>query len=139
MNQINLTGRITKDLELRYTQSNKSVCKFTLAVNRVGQDETDFIICVVWGKQAENLEKYQGKGSLIGITGSLRVDKYQDKDGNNRYNTYVLANNVEYLESKKSKENGTDINVASNEPTKQTDSFAEFGEEIQISDDDLPF
>lgn len=108
-------------------------------MNRVGQEGTDFISCVVWEKQAENLEKYQGKGSLIGVTGSLRVDKYQDKDGNNRYNTYVLANNVEYLESKKSKENGTDINVASNEPTKQTDSFAEFGEEIQISDDDLPF
>lgn len=133
MNQINLAGRITKDLELRYTPNNKAVCEFNIAVNRVGQDETDFISCVVWGKQAENLEKYQGKGSLIGVTGSLRVDKYQDKDGNNRYNTYVLANNVEYLSSKKE---SSPVITAQNE---QSDPFKDFSNEVEINSDDLPF
>ena len=96
MNSIAITGRITKELGLRYTTSGKPVCEFSLAVYR-DKDNTDFINCIVWNNQAENLCKYQGKGSLIGLTGALRVDTYKDKDGNTRYKNYVLVNNIEYL------------------------------------------
>lgn len=135
MNQINLVGRITKDLELRKTSSSKSVCEFNLAVNRVGSENADFITCVVWNQQAENLAKYQSKGSLIGVSGSLRVEQYQDKEGNNRYKTYVLTSNIEYLSSKP-KENESNTN--------DTDGFENIratfkSDEITLTDDDLPF
>ena len=134
MNTISLVGRITKDLELRFTQSNKPVCEFSLAVNRIGQEQTDFITCQVWNGQAENLSKYQGKGSLIGVLGSLRVDAFKDKEGNNRYKTYVLANNIEYLGTKKDAQNNQ--NIVQNQPT-QEDPFAAFGNSIEIEDNFL--
>ena len=139
MNTISLVGRITKELELRHTTTtNKPVCEFSLAVNRVGQEQADFINCQVWNGQAENLYKYQGKGSLIGIIGSLRVDQFQDKDGNNRYKTYVLANNIEYLSPVKS---GQNVETAQKspveQPTKKEDPFAEFGETVSIDDNFL--
>ena len=112
MNSTFFTGRITKDLELKCTPSGKMVCEFTIAVNRVGQDATDFINCVVWDKQAENLAKYQGKGSLIAVAGSLRVDNYQNAKGENRTRTYVLANSIEYLSSKSSSEVSKEENPA---------------------------
>ena len=138
MNTINLTGRITKDLELRYTNSNKPVCEFSLAVNKIGEG-ADFITCQVWNAQAENLTKYQGKGSLVGIVGSLRTDTYE-VEGTKRYKTYVLVNNVEYLSSKSNKETSEEP-VAAEEPKKglSDDPFREFGESIEIDDDDLPF
>lgn len=129
MNSINLIGRITKDLELRYTQTNKSVCEFSLVVNRIGQEQADFITCQVWGGQAENLTKYQGKGSLVGITGSLRVDKFQDKDGNNRYKTYVLVSNIEYLGTKKE---GNALNNQNIVQREETDPFEQMGIEVDI-------
>ncbi len=99
MNCVAITGRITKELELRKTNNGKPVCKFSLAVYR-DKDNTDFINCIVWNNQAENLCKYQGKGSLIGLSGSLRVEKYEDSEGKTRYNNYVLVNTIEYLSSK---------------------------------------
>ncbi len=132
MNTISLVGRITKDLELRYTQSNKPVCEFNLAVNRIGQEQTDFITCQVWNGQAENLSKYQGKGSLIGVLGSLRVDQFQDKDGNNRYKTYVLANNIEYLGTKKETQE-----QPVEQPTKEEDPFSVFGNSVEIDNNFL--
>lgn len=144
MNSINLIGRITKDLELRYTSNNKAVCDFSIAVNRAyttenGEREADFINIQVWGKQAENLEKYQGKGSLIAVNGSLRVDAYQDKEGKNKYKTYVLANNIEYVSTKQSNET-TKIEQEEN----KIDPFAEIGrqvamEEYPINEEDIPF
>ena len=126
MNTISLVGRITKKPELRYTNNNKPVCEFNLAVNRIGQEQADFITCQVWNAQAENLVKYQDKGSLIGVVGSLRVDQFQDKDGNNRYKTYVLVNNVEFLGTKKET---TEQPVE--QPTQpEADPFAAFGESI---------
>ena len=95
MNKVILIGRITKDLEIRYTSNEKAVCEFSLAINR-DKENTDFINCVVWNKPAENLVKYQGKGSLISVIGELRTDTYE-KDGEKRYKTYVLVNNIEYL------------------------------------------
>ena len=144
MNTINLIGRITKELELRYTNNNKAVCDFTIAVNRAyttenGEREADFINIQVWGKQAENLEKYQGKGSLIAVNGSLRVDAYQDKEGKNKYKTYVLANNIEYVSTKQPNET-TKIEQEKN----KIDPFAEMGrqvamEEYPINEEDIPF
>ncbi len=136
MNSINLVGRITKDLELKFTQSNKPVCEFSLAVNRVGQEQTDFITCQVWNGQAENLSKYQGKGSLIGVLGSLRVDKFKDKDGNDRYKTYVLANNIEYLGTKKDTQE-QQVEQPIEQPTQEEDPFAAFGNTVEIEDNFL--
>lgn len=133
MNNINLIGRITKELELRHTPTtSKPVCEFNLAVNRIGQEQADFITCQVWNGQAENLYKFQGKGSLIGVIGSLRVDQFQDKDGNNRYKTYVLANNIEYLGTKKDTQE-----QPVEQPTQEEDPFAEFGEKVSIDDNFL--
>lgn len=130
MNTIALTGRITKELELKETTTGKKVSEFSLAVNRVGQEQADFINCQVWGTQAENLAKYQGKGSLVGVVGSLRTDTYE-VEGNKRYKTYVLVSNVEYLSAKKDEKQVE-------QPTQpETDPFADFGNEISIDDNFL--
>ena len=101
INNVLIVGRITHDLELRKTSTDKSVCEFSVAVNRIGQDTTDFITCQVWNKQAENLVKYCEKGCLIGIEGCLRIDQYKDKEDKIRTKAYVLANKVSFLQTKK--------------------------------------
>lgn len=132
MNNINLIGRLTREPELRATSNGKSVCEFALAVNRIGSEDADFINCQVWEKQAENLCKYQTKGSLIGIVGSLRVNKYQNEQGENRTKTFVLASFIEYL--------GTKNDITRDEEVVD-DPFAEIGEEVEVVslDDELPF
>lgn len=140
MNSVHLTGRITKELELRQTTSGKVVCEFSLAVYR-DKDNTDFISAIVWNNQAENLCKYQGKGSLIGLIGALRVDTYKDKDGNTRYKNYVLVNNIEYLSTVKS---GQDAEKPQESPvtTVQEDPYANFGNSFtveQLDNMELPF
>lgn len=137
MNQIQLIGRLARTPEMRYTTNNKPVANFTIAVNRVGQDEADFINCVVWNNQAENLCKYQEKGSLIGLVGTLRVDQYQDNNGDNRYKTYVLAHNVMYLGSKKATTEQSEPEL--NTTDDKNDPYKDFGEEIVLNDEDLPF
>lgn len=142
MNKVMLVGRICNDLELRFTSSNNAVCEFTIATNRPvmrdGERKADFVTCVVFGKQAENLSKYQSKGSMIGIEGAYRVDNYEDKDGNSRYKHYVLVHTVEFLESKK-----TPVDeVPTEAPVEETNPYAEFGQQIQIDEslmDQLPF
>ena len=130
-------GRLTKAPELRYTQNEKVVCEFTVAINRPQQKdkdiETDFITCKVWGKTAENLKKYQDKGSLISILGSNRVDTYQDDNGNTKYKNYVYVESIEYLGSKKeTKQEAQKENKKLSE-----DPFREFGEQVQMSNGDL--
>ena len=138
MNNVVLCGRLTKTPELRTTKNEKPVCEFNIAVNRIGQDEADFITCVVYGNQATNLCKYQGKGSQIALAGSLRVDNWDDEKGQRRYKTYVLANNIEYLGTRK--EENTNADIVQNEPTvNEEDPFKTFSEQVQITDDDLPF
>lgn len=133
INSIVLIGRITKDLEIRYTEKQKAVCNFSIACNRIGSEQADFINIAVWGQQAENLKKYQGKGSLIAVAGSLRVDSFE-MNGQKRYNTYVLANNIEYLSNK---------NTGNEAPEEKTnDPFEEMNINVQnmpILDSDLPF
>ena len=135
MNKALLTGRLTKDPVLEKTKNNISKCQFSIAVNRPivrdGKRETDFITCIVWNKLAENLVKYQRKGNLIAIYGELRTDTYES-NGEKKYKSYVLGQEIEYLETKKEMPD---------------DEFAEFQkinsrtqreEQIQITDSDLP-
>lgn len=131
MNNICLTGRLTREPELRTTSTGKNVCDFTLAVNRFGSEDADFINCQVWEKQAENLCEYQSKGSQINVLGSLRVNKYQNEQGENRTKTFVLASFIEYLGSKNDITKDVEVD----------DPFAGVGEEVEVltEDDELPF
>ena len=105
MNSICLVGRLTKDVELRYTPSNVAVATFTLAVNRTfknenGDREADFINCVMWRQQAENLANWAKKGALIGITGRIQTRSYDNQQGQRVYVTEVVAETFQLLESK---------------------------------------
>ena len=102
LNKVILIGRLTKDPELRRTKAGEAVTSFTLAVNRdYKSDETDFISVIMWRKLAENVNEYCHKGSLVAVEGSIRTRSYKDKDGRNVYVTEVLANRVQFLDSKK--------------------------------------
>lgn len=158
MNRVDLVGRIANDLELRYTETtHMAVCQFRIAVNRNftnanGEREADFLNVVVWDKQAENLSKYQKKGSLISVEGRLQSRSYDGNDGKKVYVTEVVASNISYLESKKDDSNNmnslenslpsgsvkTDIIDAL---PMENDPFASFGQatEVHITDDMLPF
>ena len=133
MNQVILTGRLTKNPELRTTQSDKQVASFTLAVDKYGEG-ADFINCIVWGKQAENLCKYQEKGSQIGLSGRIQVRSYEDDKGNKRNITEVVADSIEYLGTKKKEEPEYDKQQESN-------PFKEFGDDLHIktNTESLPF
>lgn len=105
LNRIVLIGRLTKDPELRYTQSGKAVCAFTLAVDRPylannGNREADFINIVVWNKTAENCAQYLAKGKLAAVDGRLQIRSYDGQDGQHRYITEVIADNVRFLSPK---------------------------------------
>ncbi len=153
MNKVMLIGRITRDPELRYTSSNIPSVRFTLAVNRPfenqnGERETDFINIVVWRKQAENVKKYVSKGSLVAVEGRIQTGSYE-KDGQRVYTTDVVADNVQFLESKAQSQNRVEDNVTpadfafNNDSAQTTDMseevFADFGDSIEISDDDIAF
>ena len=164
MNKVFLIGRLTRDPELRYTGSNLPVATFSLAVNRNftgpnGEREADFINIVVWRKQAENCKNYLSQGSQVAIEGRIQVRNYDDQNGQKRYVTEVVADNVEFLGSKNSSNSSNSMSApasnnsnnagpspydfgASPEP-KGTDvdsnPFADFGSSIEISDDELPF
>lgn len=128
-NKVTLVGRISTDLELRYTGSNKAYCRFNLAVNRMN-DGTDFIPVTVWGKPAENLVSYQNKGSLILVDGSISMSNYTDKDGNNRTSFEVMTSNVQFLSSKRTNDETTVDSPAS-------DPYEDFGNEVEIDDNFL--
>lgn len=136
------TGNLTRNLELRYTKDNKPVIETVLAVRRGFTDETDFITIQVWNKQAENLSKYCGKGSKILVEGEIRVTSYKNKEDKTIYKTYVMVNNVEYLDSKKNennKESEQKEEVKKEEKVENNDIYVEFGKEFEITGDMLPF
>lgn len=156
MNKVFLIGRLTRDPELRYTSSNIAVATFSIAVDRnfsnaAGEREADFINIVVWRKQAENVKNYMHKGSQVAIDGRIQTRSYDDSDGKKRYVTEVVADNVQFLDSKGSRDASaptsapepTPYDFASQPEPKTTDvkndPFADFGNNIEISDDDLPF
>ncbi len=99
INKVILTGRITQDVELRRTNDGTPYVFFTIAVNRRQQDQTDFIACTAWRQTAEMMNQYLGKGSLIGVEGSLQVFS-QQKDGNYETRTTVQVSNITFLESR---------------------------------------
>ena len=99
MNSVILTGRLTADPELGYTQSQKAMCRFTLAVDRT-KEGADFIRIVAWDRQAENVNRYLRKGSKCAVNGRIQTGSYKDKDGKTVYTTDVVATNVEFLDSK---------------------------------------
>lgn len=119
MNRTVLVGRLTKDVDLRYTPNGKAVANFTLAVNRPfknanGENEADFILCQVWGKTAENLANYMSKGSRVGVDGRIATRNYDNDQGQRVYVTEVVADNVQFLESKNSQQQGNNNNQYNN-------------------------
>ena len=132
MNRVALIGRLTKTPELRSTQTGKKVCSFTIATNRINNEECDFINCVVWDKQAENLCKYQVKGSLIGVIGQLRQATYTDTKGNKRVSYVVYCSEIEYLSSSSKKEENPFGEM-------KTKVESDIGQQIEITPEDLPF
>ena len=139
LNHITIMGRLTRDPELRRTGSGIAVASFTVAVDRDfasdGQEkETDFIDCVAWRQTGEFVSKYFSKGSMIGIEGSIQTRRYTDKDGKNRTAFEVVANNVQFVESKR--DGGA---AASDAPVSFSNASANEFTELSGSDDDLPF
>ena len=141
LNNISLVGRLTKDVELRYTPSNVAVATFTLAVNRTfknenGEREADFINCVMWRQQAENLANWTKKGALIGITGRIQTRSYDNQQGRRVYVTEVVAETLQLLESK-----GQGGQGQQKQAQQQTPDFSRNTNTnpLDISDDDLPF
>lgn len=109
MNNVFLIGRTTKDPEIRYSQSNLAISRFTLAVDRVGKDkEADFISCIAFGKTAELMEKYAPKGRKIAIQGHIQTGSYDAKDGHKVYTTDVIVERLEFCESKGNNAGGND-------------------------------
>ncbi len=150
MNKAILVGRLTKDPEMRTTSSGIAVTSFTVAVNRTyadqsGERQTDFINCVIWRKQAENVAKYCTKGSLVAVEGRIQTRSYDHQDGSKRYVTEVVCDSVNFLSSKGSNNSepmsfNTNENTSDIETTDVTeDPFKDFGDEIALSEDDLPF
>ncbi|MCH4169760.1 MAG: single-stranded DNA-binding protein [Lactobacillus sp.] len=180
INRVVLVGRLTRDVELRYTNNGAAVASFTVAVNRQftnaqGEREADFINCVIWRKAAENFANFTKKGSLVGIDGRLQTRSYENQQGQRVYVTEVVVDNFSLLESRTTtqqregegsqnnggnnyNQNNQNNNYAShnnnNAPTSKPNSnnpgnapkqpdmqdpFADNGQQIDISDDDLPF
>lgn len=145
MNRVELIGRLTSKPELKYTNSNIAVSKFSIAVNGYN-DKTDFINIVAWKNQAENLCKFQDKGSLVSVEGRIQTGSYDDKDGKKVYTVEVVADNIGYLESKKNGQtpieevNPSDFENKSNSEIVadvMNDPFADFGDSVSVDDNFL--
>lgn len=144
MNIAILTGRLTADPELKTTPNGVSVCSFSIAVDRKykqGEErQADFINIVAWRGTAEFVSKHFSKGSAIGIEGSIQTRKYTDKNGNNRTAFEIVANNVHFIDSKRSQSGGEGNSL----PTPENDPLPAFAERLEqfqeVQDDgDLPF
>ncbi|MCP9380378.1 single-stranded DNA-binding protein, partial [Lacticaseibacillus paracasei] len=151
-------GRLTKDVDLRYTQSGTAVGSFTIAVDRQfrsanGERETDFINCAIWRKSAENFANFTHKGSLVGIEGHIQTRTYDNAQGQKVFVTEVIVENFALLEPRQTSQNSPKSQQPANRSattnTSQTnsnvsranttDQFANNGQPIDIQDDDLPF
>ena len=139
-NLVVLTGRLTADPELKTTPNGYSVTTFSIAVNRryrAGEvSQADFINIVAWRQTAEFVTRYFKKGSMIGIEGSIQTRKYTDKNGNNRTAFEVVANNVQFVESKRDAAPAQDSDNAVSFSNAGANDFTDLGD---ASDDDLPF
>ena len=138
MNQVILIGNLTRDPELSTTPSGVSVCRFSLAVNRSyksqdGTQETDFFNIVSWRAQADFCGKFLKKGRKIAVVGSIQNRSYDDKDGNKRYVTEIIASNVEFVTPKQDDDYTQDAEETVSRPKKAKPVLE------PISDDDMPF
>lgn len=168
INRVVLVGRLTKDPELRYTPNGIASCRFTVAVNRAFNKEgeekqADFISCVAWRKQAENLANFMKKGNLIGLEGRIQTGSYEGQDGKRVYTTDVVADSIQFLEPRNSVgssqstpnyQSSTNTGGAYQNPPQgnyggnnnqpsytrvDDDPFANSKGPIEVSEDDLPF
>lgn len=147
INRTVLVGRITKDPEIRYTQSGTAVANFTMAVNRQftnanGEREADFISCIVWRKAAENFCNFTHKGSLVGIDGRIQTSSYE-KEGQRVYATQVVVDSFSLLEPKQqSQQRGQQSNASDalhNNFGQPTNNYSQNNNDFGIDDNDLPF
>ena len=148
INKVILVGRITRDPEIKMVNSESAVCNFTLACNRPfvkenGERDADFINCVVWRKQAENLARFVKKGQMIGVEGRIQARSFE-QDGQKRYVTEVYCDQITFLETANREEKGTSINYGSKESNNNQNHFNEdefftSSKKLNISEDDLPF
>ena len=155
MNNVNLIGRLTKAVDLRYTQNGVAYGSFTIAVNRRfknqnGEREADFINCVIWKKSAENLANFTQKGSLIGVSGAIQTRNYDNQQGQRVYVTEVLVENFNLLESRKNDVDGFsnvgNINTQNFNKNQNlggnfanNDPFTANGDTYDVQDLELPF
>ncbi|HHU6748274.1 TPA: single-stranded DNA-binding protein [Staphylococcus aureus] len=150
LNRTVLVGRLTKDPEFRTTPNGVSVATFTLAVNRTftnaqGEREADFINCVTFRKQADNVNNYLSKGSLAGVDGRLQSRSYENQEGRRVFVTEVVCDSVQFLEPKNNNQqqnnNYQQQNNSYNAPQnrQQNNPFANANAPIEIDSDDLPF
>ena len=162
MNKVFLVGRLTRDPELRYGANNNAVMRTAIAVDRTfanqnGEREADFINIVAFGNRAETMKKYLTKGSQIAVSGRIQTGSYDDKDGKRVFNTDVIIDEFQFLDSRISRntenaevqnndgltpydfsDNNTNTNNIS-ETERDVDVFKDFGDKIEIDDSDLPF
>lgn len=144
MNKILLTGRLTKDPELRYTQSGHAAASFTLAVNRrfanqSGEREADFINCVAWNKSAEFVANYFKKGQQMALEGRLMVSSYDGNDGQRHWKTEVVAEQIEFVGSNGNGSNSNNASGNSGGSGDNAPSQLGWGQEVVFDDNDLPF
>lgn len=156
MNKAMLVGRLTRDPELRTTNSGVPVVSFTVAVNRTftsnsGEREADFINCIAFNKQAENLNRYIRKGGLVGVEGRIQTRSYNAQDGSRRFVTEVVCDNVHFLEPKGTGQSNNapvyddyspyDMPRGNQRPSQpaKNNPFEDVQNQFDITDDDLPF
>ena len=152
MNRVCLVGRLTAKPELRYTGSNVPYTRFSLAVNRTfnnanGEREADFINIVVWRRQAENVANYLDKGSRVSVEGRIQTGSYNAQDGSKRYTTDVVADNIQFLDTRRQAEarnkttpydyNDAPASAPMNDVDIADDPFADFGDNVSIDDNFL--
>lgn len=142
LNRVVLVGRLTKNPDLRYTSSGIAVANFTIACNRPfknqqGENEADFINCVVWKKAAENLANYMKKGNMVGVDGRIQTRSYEGQDGKMVYVTEVVAESIQFLESRNSQQSNSQQQV--NAYNNEVNNIQNEGTQIDIDDSSLPF
>lgn len=148
INNVVLVGRLTRDVDMRYTQSGVAVGSFSIAVERNfknanGERETDFINCVIWRKAAENFAHFTRKGSLVGVEGNIQTRNYENNQGQRVYVTEILVENFSLLESKSTTESRPASDSGANDPFQNSSqgnlNASANGGSINVTDDDLPF
>lgn len=136
VNNVVLSGRLTNDVELRMSQSNKKVCSFTLAVDKYvnGKQQADFINCVAWERNAEILSEYTSKGSKVNVVGRIQTRNYKNNNGQTIYVTEVLVQQVELLDRKKESSPNQAVNQQ-----QEIDQYDFSDNYLNIDNEDLPF